>query len=408
MSRENSSSPQVVSERDMHTLWTGISGHLLFKDLKDEEIHKLLPYFRFISLQPGKVLIEEGDHSSQELYVILQGSFDVVKKAIPEEAQERDPLGINRHFIVAKVGAGDMIGELSFMKGRPRAATLKCITRAELLALDPPKMEQIKIAHPEIFGTLMKNLAGYVAGRLEMTTMSEVRALKTELQNSALNAKSNLFFSYVIGLLCIYNLMVGKIAELSLDANKVSLISALIIVAFAMGLIFMIRQSKLPVHVMGLTLRNWRPAVRESLIWSITIVAIMIGVKWLLINSVPRYNHLPLIDFDLSSSAMGFNFLLYTLHSPIQEFVARGVLQGSLQHFFSGKNVVLRSIIVSNALFSATHVHLLSGLLGVIVFIPGLFWGWLYARHNSLVGVSVSHLLIGWTGLFFLNIESLF
>lgn len=407
MSSQNLNFPQVTPESDVLTLWAGISRHLLFKDLKDEEIHKLLPYFRFISLQPGKVLIEEGDSASKELFVILQGSFDVLKKAKPE-AQEKELLDINRHFIVARVGAGDMIGELSFMKGRPRSATLKCITRAELLALDPSKLEQIKMAQPEIFGTLMKNLASYVAGRLEMTTTSEVRALKTELQNSTLNAKSNLFFSYVIGLLCIYNLMVGKMAELSLDANKVSLISALIIVAFAMGLIFMIKQSKLPIHVMGLTLRNWRPAVRESLIWSITIVVLMIGGKWLLINSVPRYSHLPLIDFDLSSKAMGFNFLLYTLHSPIQEFVARGVLQGSLQHFFSGKNVTIRAIIVSNALFSATHVHLMSGLLGIIVFIPGLFWGWLYSRHNSLVGVSVSHLMIGWTGLFFLNLESLF
>jgi len=50
----------------------------------------------------------------------------------------------------------------------------------------------------------------------------------------------------------------------------------------------------------------------------------------------------------------------------------------------------------------------ISGILGVIVFLPGLFWGWLYSRHNSLLGVSISHLLIGWSGLFLLNPESLF
>jgi hypothetical protein len=31
----------------------------------------------------------------------------------------------------------------------------------------------------------------------------------------------------------------------------------------------------------------------------------------------------------------------------------------------------------------------------LLVFVPGLFWGWLYLRHQTLVGVSVSHLLIG-------------
>jgi CRP-like cAMP-binding protein/membrane protease YdiL (CAAX protease family) len=394
-------------ETDVLSLWSSISGHLLFRDLREDAIHKLLPYFRFISLQPGKILIDEGDNTSNELFIILKGNFDVVKKAYLDDA-DKEVLDNKRHFTVAKLGPGDLIGELSFLKGRPRAATIKCITRGELLALDPKKMEQAKITDPEAYGAIMKNLSGYVAGRLELTTSNEARALKTELQNSILKAKSNLFFSYVIGLLCIYNLMVGKIAQLSLDTDKVSMISALIILAFAMGLIFMIRQNKLPIHVMGLTLRNWKPAVIESLVWSLTIIALMVGVKWLLINSLPQYSNLPLIDFDVSSRSFVFNFLLYTLHSPIQEFVARGVLQGSLQHFFSGKNVALRAIIVSNALFSATHVHLLNGLLGVIVFVPGLFWGWLYSRHNSLVGVSVSHLLIGWTGLFFLNIESLF
>jgi hypothetical protein len=49
----------------------------------------------------------------------------------------------------------------------------------------------------------------------------------------------------------------------------------------------------------------------------------------------------------------------------------------------------------------------MNGLLGLIVFVPGLFWGWLYARHDTLIGVSLSHLIIGWTAIFFLNLESL-
>lgn len=401
------SSQASPAMEDVANLWSSISGHLIFKGLREAEIHQLLPYLRFITIQPGKVLIQEGDDTSKEIFIIVKGSFDVIKNA-NQDNEDRNLPENSRQFIVAKVGAGDLIGELSFIKGRPRAATIKCITRAELLALDPAKMEQIRMTYPESFGILMKNLSGYVAGRLEMTTTNEVRALQTDLQNSKLSAKANLFFSYVIGLLCIYNLMVSKIAQLSLDTNKASLISALIIVAFAMGLLFMIRQSKLPIYVMGLTLRNWKPAVKESVMWSLIIILAMVLAKWLLIVSVPRFAHLQLIDFNLSTQSLGFNFILYTLHSPIQEFVARGVLQGSLQHFFTGKNVTFRAIIVSNALFSATHVHLLSGLLGIIVFVPGLFWGWLYSRHNSLVGVSISHLLIGWTGLFFLNIESLF
>lgn len=386
--------------------WPAIRAHVLFKGLSDDEIGKVLPYFIFLNNRPGEVIIEEGDRVSRNLFLILNGSFDVLK-GTGSKLQAHKASSIEQ-FIVARLGPGDLIGELSFIKGRPRSATIKCITKAELLSLDPERQDQMEIDYPLAFGVMMKNLAGYVAGMLERTTLNEVRSLKTELQNSLLNAKANLFFSYVIGLLCVYNLTISKISSLSLDADKASIISAIIIVAFALGLIFVIRQSKLPIHVMGLTLKNWKPALRESLIWTLFMLVGMVFVKWILISSVPRYQHLPLIDLNLSMKSLGFNFILYTLHSPIQEFVARGVLQGSLQHFFSGRNKVWRAIIVSNALFSATHVHLMSGLLGIIVFVPGLFWGWLYSRNNSLVGVSVSHLLIGWTGLFFLNIEQLF
>ena len=38
-------------------------------------------------------------------------------------------------------------------------------------------------------------------------------------------------------------------------------------------------------------------------------------------------------------------------------------------------------------------------------FLPGLFWGWLYARHGTLIGVSVSHILLGLWTVFVVGIE---
>jgi membrane protease YdiL (CAAX protease family) len=255
----------------------------------------------------------------------------------------------------------------------------------------------------------MRNLLRYVAERVKLTSANEVNALRVELQNSIMTSKANLFFSYIIGILCVYNLAIHTITNLSLDANRASLISAGIIVLFSLALSVMIRHSQLPKSIFGLTLKNWRRAVGESLGWSVGIIAVMILVKWILITYVARYQALPLFDFTFTQQKyLGLNFLLYGLHSPIQEFIARGVLQGSLSHFFKGNHVTLRANLISNALFSATHVHLLGGLLGAIVFVPGLFWGWLYSRHQTLIGVSLSHILIGWTALFILNLESLF
>jgi membrane protease YdiL (CAAX protease family) len=311
--------------------------------------------------------------------------------------------------VIARLTAGDAIGELSFIKGDPRSASIRSMTESVLLGLSPTELIKLETTYPGTANRMMKNIVGYVGDRLNKTSANEVKALTIELQNSILTSKANLFFSYVIGLLCIYNLTIHTITNLSVDGNKASVISAIIIAVFSSVLVLMIRQSKLPISIFGLTLKNWKVALKESLLWSALIVGVLVLIKWILIHQVSKYHDLPLFDFNLSSKRyLAFNFILYGLHSPIQEFIARGVLQGSLQHFFTGRNVTLRAIIISNALFSATHVHLMSGLLGVIVFIPGLLWGWLYSRHQNLIGVSISHLLIGWSALFFLNIESLF
>lgn len=400
------SSQAKVGSMDVQTVEL-IRKHPFFTGIEQEELTDILQFFKILHLKQGETIIEEGIKSTNELYLILQGNLEVIRKtnSAPQIANEIDDPG---QFIIARLAAGDLVGERSFIEGIKRSASIKCITQSIVLTLDPLESIQLEINHPKAFGQMMKNLAGYVAGRLEKTTSNEVRSLKTELHNSRLNSKAHLFFSYVIGLLCVYNLTISKISQLSIDANRASIISAIIIIAFGLGLVLMIRQSKIPIYVLGLSSKNLRPALKESLLWTAIIILGMILAKLALVQWVSKYQHLTLFDFNVSQQYLGLNFILYGLHSPIQEFIARGVLQGSLQHFFSGKNVTFRAIIVSNALFSATHVHLMEGMLGIIVFIPGLFWGWLYSRNSNLIGVSISHLLIGWTGLFFLNLERLF
>jgi len=383
-------------------------GHPFFQGIPVRDVECLLPFFKLVRLNSHEMLIEEGLDSSKDLYLILFGELDVIKKVQGKDDHVISE-GIDNQFTIARLAAGDSIGELSFIKGYSRSASVQSVTPSVLLGLKPDEFIRLENKYPRMTSRMMKNMAGYVADRLNKTSANEVKALKIELQNSILNSKANLFFSYVIGLLCVYNLVIHLITNLSKDANRASLISAAIIIIFSGVLALMIRQSKLPAKIFGLTLTNWKPAVKESLLWSAVLIVSFITIKWALIHYVPKYKALSLFDFNLTQQKyLAFNFILYGLHSPVQEFIARGVLQGSLKHFFKGNNVTLRAIIVSNALFSATHVHLLNGLLGVIVFVPGLFWGWLYSRHNNLIGVSISHLLIGWTGLFFLNLESLF
>ncbi|PON16315.1 hypothetical protein C2W62_19100 [Candidatus Entotheonella serta] len=40
----------------------------------------------------------------------------------------------------------------------------------------------------------------------------------------------------------------------------------------------------------------------------------------------------------------------------------------------------------------------------VATFFFGLFWGWLYARHGTLIGPIISHALLGFWALYILGI----
>lgn len=96
----------------------------------------------------------------------------------------------------------------------------------------------------------------------------------------------------------------------------------------------------------------------------------------------------------MESTDLGFA-ALYLLMCPMQELVVRGALQSSLAELLAGQPYApLQAILLSNAMFAATHAHL-SPVFSVVSFFPGLVWGILYYRQGSLLGVSICHMIIG-------------
>lgn len=95
---------------------------------------------------------------------------------------------------------------------------------------------------------------------------------------------------------------------------------------------------------------------------------------------------------------------VYFVLSFAQELV-RCAIQGSLalDYRASGQPDRWRSVLVANLLFAATHVHL--GLLfPLVASVPGLFWGWMYRRERSFLGLGFSHALVGSWAFFALGI----
>ena len=43
----------------------------------------------------------------------------------------------------------------------------------------------------------------------------------------------------------------------------------------------------------------------------------------------------------------------------------------------------------------------------MVAFLPGLFWGWIFARTNSLIASAASHFIIGGAGIFLFGVEEM-
>ena len=97
---------------------------------------------------------------------------------------------------------------------------------------------------------------------------------------------------------------------------------------------------------------------------------------------------------------------IYLLLTPMQEFVARAGVQAPLYAFLHGSERKRRwfSIMASNLVFTAGHAHI-SLAFAMAAFLPGILWGWLFAKTNSLLAATVSHIIVGGAGLFLFGIE---
>jgi CRP-like cAMP-binding protein len=93
-----------------------------FRGPRSENIALIAKRFDEVDCRAGTTLFEEGDHGDS-FYVIAEGEMSVLKGA-----------GICRREL-ARIGPGDVFGEMAFISNDPRTATLRTLTDTTLLRL---------------------------------------------------------------------------------------------------------------------------------------------------------------------------------------------------------------------------------------------------------------------------------
>jgi CRP-like cAMP-binding protein len=343
---------------------------------------------RFVRHADGAEIVREGDPATL-LLLVREGSARVLKRA--ERGDEHE---------VNRLGPGDSIGELAVIDPGPRSASVRADGPVEVLEIPIAELMALAAERPH-FALGLLGMARLVVERLRGSTGSVVESLERALQEERTRSAMGKFTFTLIITYSLYTWVLGTATQVKEALGRSELVTLPAVIITVAMLFWFMRSSGYPAVFFGLTLKRAGRHIAEALLLTLPLMALAVALKWWLVHHVPSMAGQPLIQMGAPAApglpASSFNpwlALAYVVFVPLQELIYRGGLQGALEHFLTGPWRRALAIIGSNIIFSAAHLYISPGL-SISAFVAGLFWGWLYAHQRGLVGVSVSHMVLG-------------
>ena len=104
----------------------------LFESLSSEEVRKVVRACELEVYEPGDKLFEQGDEADA-LFIVGRGELEVVAQS---------PMG--EKVVLARLGPGTVVGEMSLIQGGPRSATVESVSVSEIFRLDHESFELMR------------------------------------------------------------------------------------------------------------------------------------------------------------------------------------------------------------------------------------------------------------------------
>jgi len=350
-------------------------------DLDAEEMDVVASAAELIDCEGEEVLLEEGE-TSPALYFIESGTVEVLKQ---DEEQEH-------RFAIATLEAGDFFGEMSFVDDEPASATVQATGEARLWRVKKDRLHDEGDLGGTVYYHLVSNVTHTISERLRSTNTSLTQSLREKLEAEQLRNQFGHFFIMVIMIFGVLSIGTALLAGEMSPVQEVAASWAYIL-TFLGPVVYYFNQSQdIALSDFGFTLTRWPQQVSEGVTAAALLTFVMIPVKTqVYAGSDALFSFRTMQSY--STLLFWLFFALYLPHSFLQEFLARGLIQGAL-HRFMAESPDWVPVVVAAFLFGIGHVHYSYGFAGV-TFVTSLLFGTLYMRHRSLVGVTIMHYLAG-------------
>ena len=129
----------------------------LFGALSDEVLDHLAIVLHPTRVQAGEVVFREGD-PAREMYVVLDGEMEVLKKSRRGRDQR-----------VAILGPNDCFGEMSIIDMQPRSASVRALAPSRMLRISTEDMDALYRHDLKSYTLITLNIARDLSRRLRVT-----------------------------------------------------------------------------------------------------------------------------------------------------------------------------------------------------------------------------------------------
>lgn len=169
----------------MERVTTLLSETPLFRDLKREQIGKILAIARQVTFAADEVILREGEEGSS-MYIILEGTVEVVKSLVKGDPDEEEDA---KNKVFSRLDASDhaVFGEIALLDATRRTATIKAVTPCRFYEVRREVFFALAQTDPELGCRIFLNLARIVSARLRKAdedTIKLTTALSIVLRES--------------------------------------------------------------------------------------------------------------------------------------------------------------------------------------------------------------------------------
>jgi CRP/FNR family transcriptional regulator, cyclic AMP receptor protein len=362
----------------------------LLANCSSEQIQAVATFASVEHFPVGAIIIKE-ETLSDYCYLLVEGAVDIYRE--------------EKKFLLDTLSRGAVFGVMSLMERKPRSATIEARTPVTVIKLDLLSIRNSLSEGIEIYERIIINHVNDLEAIVRSTDSLAIEEMKMNQEELKVRVSFGKFFASLVLMITVH-FVIGRLAlQYIEEIGTTTFLTAGLLVGYGIFVFFLMKRMHYSWAEYGFTLARWRPCLRDALIQSAIFVALVTLLKWSLLET--EIFHEPLFELPFFHRyTLPLAFLIvatYACFCFIQEMIFRGAIQNSLIHFLTGPFAKTRVVLTTTLIVFAAHLHLKSLVLPLLVIVPNIFWCLLYYKYRSLLGVTVSHMIIGIWVLFILG-----